>query len=288
MTQKIFQPELLYEIVKYIPITEIKKVCISLCPSISVKTLNSIVYNRIDISYLFDGIFDNVPEFLDMMEKCKIGLSGYYGKQYITPSASKSVYSWEFYCHNHPLSILRFMRYMTYVGVRWDSKHNWNMVWNADMVYEISGQKQLNSGKIVPIKLYWTSSCSTNISSVALFNHRCIIWKDMVIVDPKNKLLDDGNSTFEDQELNGKYSIIDLKYQSGIYYSEISLKWFPRYIYIYSNQMDAYEIKLYETIREPSMLGVINWDIVLLKYKPTYLSKVVWDNIIRNAITIWT
>jgi hypothetical protein len=186
-----FSPELLYYIVRYIPLNEIVKISISLCSGISNSTLHSIILDRKNPKYIYKDLVPNTVELQDAMIKSGTALSGFRAFNYAIPIDLDDSIPWEFYCHNHPLSYLRFTKYLSSIGVKFIGKCSiCPLLRENETTYMLSGNIDIAKDITRKVNIYWStkkwsSSDPTNISTITdmgMSCHSCTIWGDIAFV----------------------------------------------------------------------------------------------------------
>lgn len=210
-----FPPELLYNVVKYTSINEVRKVCISLCPSIDLNTLQSIEKQRKSPEYVFSSAFENVSELTKIMSMSDTALSGFHAFSYFVPINIKDSDTWEFYCDTHPLSCLRFIRYLDSIGVKWLGETELDdVVDSSEEVFILKGYKSQGKGANIHVRwLGLTTSCYTgdlvyDIASTGVSTHDCAIWGNRAQMPTYSKSLSKKGNVYQ-IELNAHQTILN-------------------------------------------------------------------------------
>lgn len=298
-----FPCELLYDIVKYTALGEVVKVCISLCPGISEKELNSIILSRKSIDYLFSDICLDVPELLDVMTRSGTVLSGAYARNYFNSAniSSKDVY--KFYCHNHPLSCMRFIEYLKYSGINWvASAYILKDGPPSQHMFRLQGYHELSDGRRNYILVYWPMISNADIEPMSMLrlinkgqsSQIYTIWGSMAM-----------SSIQQNSYGPSKYIPIPnksylVRFNTRTVCQTISTLPATATLYIQDSkisQLNSYEHALYETIISMSRVQVINIVTAILpytlKYMPKYMSIEAWREILsaiiyRHKLTLYT
>lgn len=291
-----FPPELLYNIVKYTNLNEIIKVCMSLCPGIDSKTLQSIILDRKDTKYIFKDICLDVPNLLNAMVRSGAILSGLRAKNHFDTISISDDTPWEFYCHNHPLSCIRFIAYLESIGVIWMGRCNSvNYSIPNYKHYTLLGYIKVQENKIRDIYVYWPMKyvlytdpkCLLRYIGKDIHSRTYTIWGNMTMILYKVKTSEPTMSTesiVRTSPLFKKYYWIDYNNKCTTL-STVRLGLTNSEPY----NMDENEINMYTNVQIlASNFNLINIVTAIYphtqRFQPEYLSDQSWFQILEAII----
>lgn len=298
-----FLPELLYYIVKYIPLDEVAKVCISLCPGIDNSILKSIILDRKNPKYIFRELSSDIPELLDVMVRSGTVLSGLYAENYFNPINISYKDTYEFYCHNHPLSCMRFIEYLKYIGINWitgtDRLKNGPI---SQWIFKLKGYREFPDGRRKYIHIYWPMTSNATIKPNSMLRiiskgqatQIYTIWGNMAMSSSEENLPVLQNATIfrPPGYIPSPSRSYLVKFNTRDIFQHISMLPSTATLFVDNNkilQLNGYEHKLYNIIktlaREYQLINIVMAILpYTIRYKPKYMSMEAWNEILTAII----